>query len=32
MNSKIWGVILKAVIALCSAIAGAIGAQAMNLG
>ncbi|MDL2247971.1 smalltalk protein [Bacteroides sp. OttesenSCG-928-J23] len=31
VNRKLWDVILKAVIAVCSALAGALGAQAMNL-
>lgn len=30
-NSKTWDVILKVVIAIASALAGALGAQAMNL-
>ena len=31
MNSKTWNNILKVIIAVASAIAGALGAQAMNL-
>lgn len=31
MNSKTWDVILKVIIAVCSAIAGALGASAMTI-
>nr|WP_163217483.1 smalltalk protein [Bacteroides sp. 224] len=31
MNSKTWDVILKAIIAVASAVLGALGVQAMNL-
>lgn len=31
INSKTWDVILKVIIAVCSAVAGALGAQAMNV-
>ena len=31
MNSKTWNTILKVIIAVASAIAGALGASAMNL-
>ncbi len=30
-NKKTWDIILKAIIAVCSAIAGALGASAMTL-
>ena len=30
-KAKTWDIILKAIIAVCSALAGALGAQAMNV-